>query len=332
MHPVIAVVAGRELIVGGYAPAAELRVRITRVDATGAVREVPVRPHPSSPYAPLAQWTALAWDGQRLFGVGGAPGGAHANTRWTTWAGDLTELREQPQSFYAFGGYGAGGLVGVAPTAGGPIVAGAWDGTSGLDAAVWTLDARQRWVRRESAGTPLASTPSDLVGVRAVTSTGPGVLLSGSVTALGGGTPRRHAAVWRSSSGAEGFARIDLPQTGSASEATGADCDATGCAVSGRVDDRLALWWIPLSGNPIRLDTPDAAAEPRLPVPPPVLDGSRLAVGAGDRVFVRTSGQWSSSAAPQGQTVREVHLRDGAVDVVAGDTPETTSLWTSGVR
>ena len=54
---------------------------------------------------------------------GGAAGGAHSNTRWTTRAGALAApaqvtkgasggtVQERPQPFSAFGGYGAGELL-----------------------------------------------------------------------------------------------------------------------------------------------------------------------------------------------------------------------------
>ncbi|WP_226345367.1 hypothetical protein [Agilicoccus flavus] len=325
--PVTAVVAGTSLLVGGYAPDAAVRPRLLLVEEGSVTRDVPARPGAGSPYAPLARWTSLATDGRRVVAVGGAPGGAHANTRWTTWEGDLAEIRERPQSFYAFGGWGAGGLVGAAITPAGPVLAGSWEGAAGLDAALWTLDSRRRWVRRDSAATPLASTATELAGVSGVTAAGDGVLVAGSVTHLRPGSVQRAPAVWRTRSGADGAARVDLPEGGSVGEATGADCDPSGCVVLGRVDDRGAWWWAPGSGPALRLAAPDAPAPTGAPAPAPALRGDRLAVAAGDRVFLRTGGRWASLATPAAP-VREVHLRAGGIDVIAGDAA-SPGLWTT---
>ena len=52
--------------------------------------------------------------------VGGAPAGAHSNTRWSTWRGDAAGVRELPQPFATFGGWGAGALVSLVQTPSAP--------------------------------------------------------------------------------------------------------------------------------------------------------------------------------------------------------------------
>ena len=91
--------------------------------------------------------------------VGGAPAGAHSNTRWSTWRGDASGVRELPQPFATFGGWGAGALVSLVQTPSAPVIVGSWEsGGAGLDIAVWHPRG-ERWVRASSAGTALASTP-----------------------------------------------------------------------------------------------------------------------------------------------------------------------------
>ena len=142
------------------------------IDAAGSQTPVPL--NPQSPYAPLARWYSVATDGTRIVAIGGANGGAHANVRWTTWAGTAAGVDELPQSFYAFGGWGAGDLVDAVITPGGDALVGSWGGAkAGLDAAVWTF-ADRVWTRQESAGTALESTATLLVGPRGATGDGDG--------------------------------------------------------------------------------------------------------------------------------------------------------------
>ena len=132
------------------------------IDAAGSQTPIPL--NPQSPYAPLARWYSVATDGTRIVAIGGANGGAHANVRWTTWAGTAAGVDELPQSFYAFGGWGAGDLVDAVITPGGDALVGSWGGAkAGLDAAVWTV-ADRVWTRQDPAGTALESTATLLVG------------------------------------------------------------------------------------------------------------------------------------------------------------------------
>ena len=79
-------------------------------------------------------------------------GGAHANPRWTVWAGSPQRLDEYPQTFETFGGQSAGGLLDIVFTSDGPVIAGSWAAMEGgLDTAVWLPRASDG-----SAGSPLA--------------------------------------------------------------------------------------------------------------------------------------------------------------------------------
>ena len=234
---------GERLLVGGLkagdTPDTPSPTMLT-IDAGGAQTPVPL--HPQSPYAPLARWYSVATDGTRIIAIGGANGGAHANVRWTTWAGTATGVDELPQSFYAFGGWGAGDLVDAVITPGGDALIGSWGGAqAGLDAAVWTF-ADRTWTRQDPAGTALESTATLLVGPRGATRDGDGLLVTGSALHLDQGVDQT-AAVWRSSGVNAGWHRIDLPGAGSHSEAVSAQCGTDGaCLVTGQVDGRLALW------------------------------------------------------------------------------------------
>ena len=131
-------------------------------------------PQPAVPYAPVARWYSVATDGTRIIAIGGANGGAHANVRWTTWSGTPAGVDELLQSFYAFGGWGAGELVDAVITPGGDALVGSWGGAkAGLDAAVWTF-ADRVWTRQDPAGTALESTATVLVGPRGATRDGDG--------------------------------------------------------------------------------------------------------------------------------------------------------------
>lgn len=93
---------------------------------------------PRSGYAPETRWVSLAKDQTRILNIGGARGGSHGNVRWTTCSGTAANVEETPQSFYAFGGWGAGDLVDVVVLSGGDAIIGTWQGAqAGLDAAVW---------------------------------------------------------------------------------------------------------------------------------------------------------------------------------------------------
>jgi hypothetical protein len=105
------------------------------VDASAAARRVPL--HPNSPYAKVADLASLAARGDEVVAIGAAHGGAHANFRWTVWAGSTQRLDDYPQTFETFGGQSAGGLSNIVFTSDGPVIAGTWAAKEGggLDTA-----------------------------------------------------------------------------------------------------------------------------------------------------------------------------------------------------
>ena len=258
-EPVVVTPWGPDLLVGSRAPEGSgSRPRLTVLDATGGSREVAVTP--VSPTAFEARWLVAAPDGETVDLVGGAPAGAHSNTRWSTWRGDASAVRELPQPFATFGGWGAGALVSLVQTPTSPVVVGSWESAgAGLDIALWHPQGDQ-WVRVSSAGTALASSPTALVSARGATADRAGVLVVGSVTLLEDGVSRR-PAVWRAPGPDGPWTRTDLPGDGALGEAHAAACDRTGrCTVVGVVDGTLRGWTLATD------DSVSALALPAVPV------------------------------------------------------------------
>jgi hypothetical protein len=329
VEPVTLTASGPLLLVGGRAVAGQVRPRLLRIAPDGSSAEIPLTLH--SPYAAEARWQSIVSDGHRVIAVGGAPGGAHSNTRWTTWAGAIAGVAEAPQSFNTFGGWGAGNVMGPVITSAGPVIAGSWAGArSGLDAAIW-LPAGDRWVRQPSAGTALESTPSILVGPRSATGAGAGIVIPGSVVRLTGGVVRQSAAVWRSVRVNSGWARVDLPGSGANGEAVSARCGRQDCVLAGYVDKVLALWRLSQSGAAVRIpDVPQLAANPKSPIPAPLVTGGRIieVVSAGPRVVVLSGGDrpWTVSRGPDGKATSSA-LVGGWVYVIAEKADGSPGLW-----
>jgi hypothetical protein len=320
---------GDQLLVGLRHPGARPVPRLMVRSADGRLTPVPLQP--KSPYAYEATWLSLVTDGGWILAIGGAPGGAHSNTRWTVWTGSTKGLVEKPQSFNTFGGWGAGNLLDAVATPAGTALVGSWGSDkAGLDAAVW-LPSGERWVRRPSAGTALESTSKLLVSARSATAAGDGLVLPGSQVTLGDGFVKQQAAVWRSTSLNQGWTRVELPEPGDRSEAIRARCTADDCLMSGYADGELALW---------RLDGGTASRLPGLPpvavgdkddVPAPIdVDGTVLQiVGDNGKVKVLTGkdDQWTvhESTGPSGPVVDALRLNNTLYLITA------TTLWTAEV-
>lgn len=272
-EPVVVTPWGPDLLVGSRAPEGSAsRPRLTVLEASGGSREVEVSA--VSPTAFQAKWLVAAPRGASLELVGGAPAGAHSNTRWSTWRGDATAVRELPQPFATFGGWGAGALVSLVQTPSSPVVVGSWEsGGAGLDIALWHPQG-ERWVRAPSAGTALASSATALVSARGATADRAGVLVVGSVTLLGDGSVTRRAAVWRAPGPDGPWARTGLPGDGSLGEAHAAACDEQGrCTVVGVVDGRLRGWALAADGSVSALGLPALAVGEHDLLVAPLLDG-----------------------------------------------------------
>lgn len=355
------------LVVGGQRTDQRPTVHVV---LAGEPRPLRVAPQAASPYAALARWRSLTLAQGRLTGIGGAPGGAHSNTRWTAWDADLSGdwsqavVTERPQPFETFGGWEAGDLVDAVATYEHTYLVGSWRGSTALDGALWRAEGA-RWVREDAAGTPLASTPTELVGVAAARSTGPGILVVGSVTRLGeqagsagvagstspgatgsAGGVRRVAAVWRSARGSSQWTRLDLPDAGAASDARSASCGPQGCVVAGVSDGRYALWWVPATGAPTRVpavpEVPastattgaaaalDASADagplgPGVELPDPLLRGPRLWCLVGDALLERVDGAWRTTSGVPGGA-RAVAVAADTVYVIGGEGAQA-ALW-----
>jgi len=348
-QPVTLTTYGAGVLVGGLAPGGRVLPRIVELTGGGVATQVPLTP--VSGYAFEARWLSIATDGTRIVGVGGAPGGAHSNTRWTTWAGSTAGVAETPQVFYAFGGWGAGEQIGAVMTSAGTLLVGSWEGAlTGLDAAVW-LPEGDTWVRQDPAGTALQSTPELLVGPRSATASGAGVALPGSAIHLAPGSVRQLAALWRSQRLNEGWSRLDLPDAGSTSEAVSARCGDGTCLVAGRVDGNLTLWSVsgPLASRVPGL--PEVPVEPTARVPQPLLVHGRQVLvvstgtgtagtgtptgtptgGARVALLVRSDLGWTLAPGPPGGAV-DAALAGDWLYVVATSPGAPAQLWRYDVR
>lgn len=325
--------SGTQLLVGGRAATATVNPRLLRITPAGSSSDIRLIPH--SAYSFEARWQSIGSDGTRIVAVGGAPGGAHSNTRWTTWAGTNAGVTEIPQPFDTFGGWGAGDLIGPVMTTAGPAIAGSWQGAkSGLDAAIW-LPAGDRWVRQSSAGSALESTPALQVGPRSATSTGAGVVLPGSALHLSAGKVLQAAAVWRSERLNHGWARVDLPGSGAMGEAVSAHCAGQDCVVAGYVDNALALWRLSSSAATRMQGVPRVAANPRSVIPEPLVTGAGIieVMSAGPNVVVLAGGghPWTLSRGPAG-TVAGSAIAGGWLYVIAKPAAGPAVLWRCPVR
>ena len=280
-EPVVVTPWGADLLVASRAPeGAASRPRLTVLGAGGGSRQVAVTP--VSPTAFQARWLVAAPRGGAVDLVGGAPAGAHSNTRWSTWRGDTTAVRELPQPFATFGGWGAGALVSLVQTPSAPVIVGSWEsGGAGLDIAVWHPRG-ERWVRASSAGTALASSPTALVAARGATADRDGVLVAWSVTLLGDGIVTQRPAVWRSPGPSGPWTRTDLPGDGALGEAHAASCDSSGtCTVVGVVDGVLRGWALSADGSASALPLPGLAVGEHDLLTAPLLRDSDSGGGGG---------------------------------------------------
>lgn len=327
---------GDRLLVGGLAAGSPPAPVMLTLDAGGASSTVPLTP--ASGYAFEARWYSVATDGTKIIAIGGATGGAHSNVRWTTWTGTAAGVKEVPQSFYAFGGWGAGDLVDAVTTPGGDALVGSWGGAkAGLDAAVWT-ESGDVWTRQDPAGTALESTATLLVGPRAATRDGAGILVAGSALHLVPGSVNQAAAVWRSAGVDTGWHRVDLDDPGTHSEAVSATCDEAGagtCVVLGQVEGSLAVW--ELDGDTPRRQggIPAIAVGDKDVVPAPVLHGSDAVVvspdGSRTAVLVRASGTWHTSTGPAGTPAAAAAVGGRLYVATRTTTDGPTTLWAAAL-
>ena len=312
-------------------PDGDLLVAVRRDGRPGLVRhaadgtniDIPLTP--ATEYGAEALWYSLTSAGGRILAVGGKRGGAHGNVRWSLWDGDRTGITERPQAFSTFGGLGAGDLVdGVLPATG-PLVVGTWQSASaGSDAAVWTFDGTT-WTRQSSAGTALESTRGRLRFPMAATAHGADVLVAGWELA---GTHQR-PIVWTLRAGtATATTATTLPDAGKAATAIAVSCADDvddGCAVTGRVDGRLAVWrqrgdtWTRAGGLPdVRVGDADRRVAPL---------GDTLVYSDRGIVRIATLGaDVRDTSGPTGVVTAVARVGDTTY-VLAGPTTDNQSLW-----
>ncbi len=328
---------GDRLLVGALRAGDPPAPAMVTLDAAGAATSVPLTP--SSPYGSEARWYSVATDGARVIAIGGANGGAHANVRWTTWAGTAAGVVELPQSFYTFGGWGAGDLVEAVVTPSGDALVGSWGGArAGLDTAVWTF-AAPIWTRQDPAGTALESTPELLAGPRGATVDGSGLLIAGSALHLAPGPVRQTAALWRSPGVNTAWRRLDLPDGGTRSEAVSAHCPAPDavCVVAGQVDGALALWRLDGERAGRLGGIPRLAVGDQDPVPAPLATGSATLVVSpsetGTTVLAGTllgaDAPWRTSAGPGGRPLAAALVGDRLYVATRQQPGGPTALWSA---
>lgn len=341
--PSTLLVTGDDLWVAGFTGSGQERAPALSVIQVGGPDTPGVRMEPpqgQSPYAKLADLFSLAADGKQLIGIGVAHGGAHANPRWSTWnlttAPDpipsatpgpvnpeppgTTQLIEQPQLFWTFGGEEAGGLIGAAWDAKGPMIVGTWQGKAGLDGAIWRRTG-DTWaqvtapaVLVNSSTRQVSPVRVDEVGVRRVA-------VSGSVLELSDGV-RQEAAVWQD--GNDDWRLTVLPDPGKRSQAWATACESD-CSTVGFRDGRVALWVgsrMPES-MPVSATTTDAGVVARSG------DTTVAAVsshGSG-RLIVGGPGSWRVLSAPAG-VPRALIVDGGTIYLVTG-TGDATKLYTA---
>lgn len=333
-EPVVLTGHGDQLLVGLRDRNAKVVPRLVLVEGD-TQQEVKLSPNASSPYAALAIWKSIAYDGRRVLALGGAAGGAHSNVRWTVWTGTTTAVQELPQEFNTFGGPDAGTLYSAVIAPGGRALLGAWASrTSGLDAAVW-LPTGNKWIRQDSTGTVLRSTPGLLPGPGDATVFGDSIVQTGSQVRLAPNVVRQEAAVWKSQRLNDGWSGFALPEGGERSHGQRVACGEQLCTVTGWVEGKLAMWQF----DPAKPDSarrlkglPDIAVGDKTPLPPPILDGDQIVqvVADGNQVKVLrgTDGAWTVKASdgPTGD-VTDARLVGRTLYLIAGST-----LWKSAAE
>lgn len=324
---------GDRLLIGALATGPSPAPRMLTLDSAGVTRAVPLTPH--SEYAFQARWQSVASDGTRVIAIGEARGGAHSNSRWTTWSGTTAGLDEVPQSFYTFGGWGAGALIDAVVTQSGEALVGSWGGTrAGLDGSVWLLSGPV-WTRQNPAGTALESTPRLLVGPRSATPDEAGILVAGSSVGLRPGSVARQAALWRSTGLNSRWRRLDLPHPGRSSEAVSARCLRDHCIIAGQVDGSLAMWDLTGDTATRMADVPAVAVGDNDPLPGPLIIGRHVLQLAATRghtvVLTRDGSAWSVSSGPPGAPVTAALVGDHLYVTLTHGSGTPANLWQTGI-
>lgn len=326
------------------------RPGLLALDAAG--RPTPVALTPTSPYGAIAALEWASWSPGGIVAVGGVRGGAHGNVRWTVWqgsgrgassgsdssagppsepsAGSLGEgLAELPQPFETFGGWDAGALVGVAAGPRGPVIAGSWRGTVGLDIALWTRTGVD-WVRLPTpAG--LASDASTLRTPSGVAATASEIVIVGNEVELSGAVTQRPVA-WSAPDAAGPWTRVPLP--GGPGRASSVGCGAASCVIVGLSSDATVRAWRLDGVGASELRLPPLVLDDPAPVPAPAVaaDVAWLALPSGGRAtMVRADAAGASAVETLDGTPIAVATNGGRVVYVAvRDAASRATLWRLG--
>lgn len=307
---------------------------LVRLGPDGRATEITV--HGVSPYALRARWRSIAFDGERIVGLGGERGGAHGHVRWSVWAGTTSEIHEQVQGFSTFGGYAAGDLVDAVLTPAGGALVGAWEsGKLGFDVAVWTPKGDD-WVRQSSAGTALESAENALGFPMAAAAADRGILVAGWQVTLGAGNGNQQPAVWRSTAGNTGWTRTALPDGGRTGTALAVRCWDGGCGVAGRADGNLAVWQFAGGAWTRRPGLPRVAVGDRERLAAPVEVGGHLVQPLTEdgqvRIATADGDGWTVRPAdgPTG-SVTAATIVGGKLYLLAGPDEDSQTLWQADV-
>jgi hypothetical protein len=334
-EPATLTAKGDDLLIGLQHKGAKVVPGLTIRSADGKFTPIPVKP--TSPYAFLAVWQSVAINGTTVVALGGAPGGAHSNVRYTVWTGTTSGLVEHPQEFNTFGGQTAGNVIGAVMAPGGSALLGSWGSDiSGLDAAVW-LPQGEKWIRQMVAGTALQSKADLLVGPTSGTVSGDSIVIAGSQVKLGPNLVEQHAALWRSTQLNQGWSRLELPDGGARSEVRSISCTATVCLASGYADGKLAIWRIEGSQASRYQGVPQIAVGDKDQVPSAVESDGKLiqiaAEGGKFKVLTGAGDQWTvrDATGPSGRATQTLQVGD-TLYLLAGPTGGPLTLWQTDLK
>ncbi|MEO8528778.1 MAG: hypothetical protein ABI435_06845, partial [Pseudolysinimonas sp.] len=225
-----------------------------------------------------------------------------------------------------FGGWGAGGLAGMAVVNGQPVIVGGHASSHpGLDIAVW-LHQGDDWVRQSFDGTALAATHDLLPFPTAVAVDGSDLVIAGFAQHLGGGKVWDAAAIWVG--GLAGpWKRIDLPGDAAASSAQAVSCDGERCIITGEADGALVAWSL-AHGEVAPIPIPNLEAADR-DVLTAVIWAGRTTLVASDGVATSTDlSTWLLFTGPSGTPIAATS--SGAIlYVLTTEADGSVRLWSA---
>ncbi|MEO5535976.1 MAG: hypothetical protein ABIR17_12695 [Pseudolysinimonas sp.] len=319
-----------QLVVGGSeagGPDGDGQPAFFATGGSGSTAFTPVPVAPESFYGARTLWFSVISDGSQIFALGGKTGGGHGNPRWTTWAGDLAGVVEDPApGIEVFGGWGAGGLAGMAVVNGQPVIVGGHASSQpGLDIAVW-LHQGDDWVRQSSDATALAATGDVLPFPTAVAVEESELVIAGFAQHLGGGKVWDAAAIWVGGQ-AGPWSRIDLPGDAAASSAQAVSCDGERCIVTGEADGALVAWTF-ANGTVASIPIPVLETTDRDVLASVTWGGRTTLVAPGGVATSTDLNTWSLHAGPSGTPIAATSS-GSILYVLTSDADGSVRLWSA---